>query len=61
MTMNAQQTEKYSNIKNVPIRTRIALMLILIAIKICEPWEYAHQFSDDMDALKNILLGKEPK
>ena len=33
-------------------------MLILIAIKICEPWEYAHQFEDDLKSLQKLLLGK---
>ena len=59
--MNTTQTEKYSNIKSVPLRTRIALMLILIAIKICEPWEYSHQFESDLKALQDLLLGKADK
>ena len=59
--MNTTQTDKYSNANSIPIRTRIALLLILIAIKLCEPWEYAHQFSDDMDALRATLLGKDVK
>lgn len=59
--MNSSQTEKYSNIKSVPIRTRIALWFIIIAIKICEPWEYAHQFSKDIEALQDILRGKDSK
>ena len=54
-------TEDYSNMKSMPIRTRFALLLILLAIKVCEPWNYAHQFEKDLDALKNILLGKEIK
>lgn len=58
---DAKYTEDYSNMKNVPVRTRFALLLILIAIKICEPWQYAHQFSDDMKALQDMLLGKESK
>lgn len=56
---DTKRTEQYSNIKSVPIRTRIALWFILLAIKICEPWEYAHQFSDDMKAIQDILRGKE--
>ena len=59
--MNTTQTDKYTNAANIPIRTRIALLLILIAIKLCEPWEYAHQFSDDMDALRATLLGRDVK
>lgn len=59
--MNAAQTEKYSNVKSVPIRTRIALMFILIAIKICEPWEYSHQFENDLKSLQDLLQGKADK
>lgn len=53
------RTEKYSNITSVPIRTRIALMFILLAIKICEPWEYSHQFTSELSALSELLRGKQ--
>lgn len=60
-----ERTAKYSNIDSVPIRTRIALWFIILAIKICEPWQYAHQFQADIDALYAILKGndkaEEPK
>lgn len=55
---DTKQTEKYSNIESVPIRTRIALWFIIIAVKICEPWQYSHQFDADIKALQDILRGK---
>lgn len=58
---NTKQTEKYSNLKDMPIRTRVALFFILIAIKLCEPWEYSHQFESDLKHLQQLLLGKEIK
>jgi hypothetical protein len=52
-----KRTDNYSNIESVPIRTRIALWFIIVAIKICEPWQYAHQFEKDIDELKKLLRG----
>lgn len=54
-----QYTKDYSNMKDMPIRTRFALLLILLAIKVAEPWNYSHQFEDDLKQLKAILLGKD--
>jgi hypothetical protein len=58
---NEKYTEDYSNMKDMPIRTRFALLLILLAIKVCEPWNYSHQFEKDLNGLRDILLGKESK
>jgi hypothetical protein len=61
MAGDTKRTEDYSNVDSMPIRTRIALLLILMAIKICEPWNYAHQFEADLKAIQDALLGKEVK
>lgn len=56
-----QYTKDYSNMADMPIRTRFALLLILLAIKVVEPWHYSHQFEDDLKALRDMLLGREIK
>lgn len=53
-----QYTKDYSNIENVPYRTRLALWFILVAIKLLEPWQYAHQFESDIKELQDMLRGK---
>lgn len=56
-----QYTEKYWNTKELPVRTRIGVFLILIAIKLVEPWQYAHQFEGDLKELQDLLRGKVAK
>lgn len=58
---NDKYTEDYWNTKDLPIRTRIGLFLILIAIKLVEPWQYSHQFESDLKELQDLLRGKAAK
>ena len=53
-----KMSKEYSNVEDVPFRTRLALWFILIAIKILEPWQYSHQFESDIKALQEMLRGK---
>lgn len=61
MAGDTKRTEDYSNLASMPIRTRMAVLVLLMVVKILEPWNYAHQFEGELKALQDLLLGREIK
>ena len=51
----------WTNDKPLNLRSRIALKLICIAIKVVEPYQFAHEFERDWKQLDDIIAGKEPE
>lgn len=51
----------WTNDKPLNLRSRIALKLICIAIKIVEPYQFGHQFDAEWRSLEDLITGKEPE
>lgn len=49
----------WTNDKALNLRSRIALKLILLAIKVVEPYQFGHQFTEDYNKLNELI--DEPK
>lgn len=39
----------------IPLRTKIALRLIMVMIKLIEPWQYSHEYTKDFEAIDKLL------
>jgi len=54
---------EWTNDKQLNLRSRIALKLLLLAIKVVEPYQFGHQFEEDYKKLNDLIDGKpeEPK
>lgn len=50
----------WTNEKPLNLRTRIALKLIIIAVKIIEPYQFQHEFEKDWKELETII-NQDPK
>lgn len=48
----------WTNDKPLNLRQRAALKLISIAIKIIEPYQFAHEFEKEWSQFENIINGK---
>lgn len=47
----------WDNKKEISLRTRIALKLLLMAIKVVEPYQFGHQFEADYKDLNAMIDG----
>jgi hypothetical protein len=39
----------------IPLRTKLALRLILVMIKMIEPWQYSHEYTKDFEQIDKLL------
>ena len=51
----------WENTKELNIRQKIAIHLIILAIGIIEPYGFKHQFDKELDALKKLISGDAPE
>lgn len=51
----------WTNGKELNVRQKLALRLIVLAIGILEPYQFAHQFEKEFADIKALINGEKPE
>lgn len=44
-----------TNEDKISIRTKLAIRILMVVVKLIEPWKYSHEYSKDFEAIDKLL------
>ena len=51
--------DRWNNENKIDIRTKIAVRVLLVIVKILEPYKFKHEFQSDFDAIEKSIKEAE--
>lgn len=54
-------SENWDNTEQLPMRTKLAVRLLLLAVKILSPYKFEHRFEEEFKEINELLSLPKPK